>query len=326
MFDFAGGETVMTGRFITGAIVRDLQAAENIGDRARLGWFDKEFNFYGTAYIKNQEPYYLISSNGARIYDFAQKRLGEDVFCTPTEFYMKKCSVPSGTEDSMAMELKMILAQKLRERYPKDFLQEFQSLFQGMYTDSAKAILEQFQDQIDGLFDEELLKLFGILVEQAYGERKLTRYAYIAFKNWIMDVHADMDDDLIVKDIYHKDLYCLRYQENNQWRIAINAQKERLYSKRFDLVKRHIAALPIYGRTYWYNTDYRLSDARADFEQYLKSDVMEYFFYIANEIQRLPGAVDEKFYQKQSETLLEKYGEAVKDYVLYYAVLWNCIN
>lgn len=316
----------MTGRFITGAIVRDLQAAENIGDRARLGWFDKEFNFYGTAYIKNQETYYLISSNAARIYDFAQEQLGKDIFCTPTEFYMKKCSVPSGTEDSMAMELKIILAKKMRRKYPQKFLQEFQDLFQEKYIDSARAILEQFQGQIDGLFDKEPLRLFGILVEQAYAEHKLTQYAYIKFKNWILDVYADMDDDLIVKDIYHKDLYCLRYRENDQWKTIINAQKDRLYSKRFDLMKKHISILPIYGRTYWYNTNYRLSDARADFEQYLKSDIMEYFFYIANEIQCLPCAISKKFYQKESETLLGKYGEAIKDYLLYYAALWNCIS
>ena len=73
----------MTGRFITGPIVRDLQAAEDIGDRARLGWFDKEFNFFGTAYEKNGEKQYLISANEARIYDFMKEKLGEDIFCTP---------------------------------------------------------------------------------------------------------------------------------------------------------------------------------------------------------------------------------------------------
>jgi len=316
----------MTGRFITGAIVRDLQAAENIGDRARLGWFDKEFNFYGTVYIKKQEVYYLVSSNAMRIYDFAQDRLGEDVFCTPVEMYIKKCAVPSGTEESMAMELKIVLAQKLREKYPQEFLQEFQELFQNSYADSAKMILQQYQDQIDGLFDEELLKLFEILVEQAYGERKLTRYAYLEFKNWISDVYADMDDDLIVKDIYHKDLYCLRYQESGQWKTMINAQKDRLYSKRFELMKKNIPTLPIYGRTYWYNTNYRLSDARADFERYLKTETMEQFFQIANMIQALPSAVGKEYYKKHAESLLQKYGDTTRNYLLYYAVLWNCID
>lgn len=57
----------MTGRFL---FIRDLQVAEDIGARARLGWFDKEFNVFGTSFVQGGEQYYLISSNAERIYDF----------------------------------------------------------------------------------------------------------------------------------------------------------------------------------------------------------------------------------------------------------------
>lgn len=316
----------MTGRFITGPIVRDLQAAEDIGDRARLGWFDKEFNFFGTAYEKNGEKQYLISANEARIYDFMKEKLGEDIFCTPIEKYVKKCAVPSGTEDSMAMELKIILGKKIQKRYPLEFLKSFHESFQTVCADIAKDILNEFKEYIDGLFEEELLELFQILVEQAYGEKKLTRYAYLEFKDWILDVYADMHDDLIVKDIYRKDFYCLRYKEGDHWTNKIDAQKGHLYRQRDELISRNISVLPIYGKTYWYNTDYRLSDVRKDFKEHLESEKMQNFFTIADEIQQLPSAINYEEYITQCKIYRQQYGERINDYLKYYGTMWGCFQ
>ena len=47
----------LTGRFL---LVRDLQVAEDVGNMAKLGWFDKEFNFFGLSYVKNNMQNYLI--------------------------------------------------------------------------------------------------------------------------------------------------------------------------------------------------------------------------------------------------------------------------
>lgn len=317
----------MTGRFIVGPIVRDLQAAEDIGDRARLGWFDKEFNFYGTAYVKGNEEYYLISANPVRVYDFSHKALCENIFCSPVELFVKKCSVPSGTDDSMAQDLKIIFGKKMREKYSQNFLQEFQNEFSILgYEDCANEYLDNFQNDIDGLFDEELLDLFHILVVQAYSERKLTKYAYQRYLQWIEDVQSDMDDDLIVKDIYHKTMYCLMYEENNTWKSAINAQKERLYSKKFELMRAGRQTLPIYGKTYWYNTDYRLSDVRADFKKYLDSFWMKKFFKTAFEINQLPSVLNKNDYKNQCRNMVEKYGEGISNYLIYYGCLWGCLR
>lgn len=315
----------MTGRFITGAFIRDLQVAEDVSDRARLGWFDTEFNFYGTAFVKNGEEYYLISADPVRIYDYIYNALSENLYCTPVESYIKKCSVPSGTEDNMAKDLKILLGKKLREKYPREFLQEFQERFEGIgYEDIAKGILDQFQNDIDGLFDEELLKQFQILVEQAYHERKLTKYAYQNYQRWIKEVQADMDDDLIVKDIYHKTMYCLWYEDNEKWKPMVNSQKDRLYAKQFEMMKKGKRILPIYGRTYWYNTDYRLSDVREDFKNYLNSNLMKCFVELAISIERLPGGLGSEEYRKQAENQVKKYGNKIKDYLIYYNNLWGC--
>lgn len=309
---------------MAGPIVRDLQAAEDVGSRARLGWFDVEFNFYGTAWREHDEMNYLISANPVKIYDFAMDKLAEDIYCAPVETYRKKCSVPSGTEDCMAMNLKILQGRTLRNRYPEAFLLEFHDAFATAANDAGKVLLDGWQEELDGLFEEEPLNLFEMFVDHAYTIKNLTKPVYTDYKQWLKDVHSDMDDDIIVKDIYYKTLFSLRYTDNGCQKTAINAQKDRLYNKRYMLMKRGIRPTIIYGKTYWYNTDYRLSDCRADYETYLASDIMENFNYDVDSINRLPSAVDHDTYWQRAEQWIGKYGEGIKAYLDYYAVMWGC--
>ena len=168
-------------------------------------------------------------------------------------------------------------------------------------------------------------KIFQILVEQAYSERKLTKYAYRNYRQWIKDVQADMDDDLIVKDIYHKTMYCMWYEDNGKWKTVVNSQKDRLYIKQFEMMKSGKRTLPIYDKTYWYNTDYRLSDVREDFKAYLNSDLMKMFFDLAVAIKSMPSALDANVYKEQAGEFVGKYGEQIKDHLIYYGSLWKCM-
>lgn len=310
----------MTGRFL---LIRDLQVAEDIGARAKLGWFDVEFNFFGTAYEQAGEEYYLISSNPIRIYDFIAEQCRLDIYCSPVDVYVKKCPVPSGTEDLIARDIKLLLGKQLQRKYTPDFLQDFQETFRDIANDGAKDILEAWQEQIDGLFDQELLGLFNHLVQTAYSAKVLKRRSYDEFQRWIQSVYADMGDDLIVKDVYRRDLYSLTYWDGGKRHTVINAQKDRLYVKAQELMKRGILSTPIYGKTYWYNHDYRLTDARKEYEAYLKSDLMEAFLQAADRINNLPSAIDGAFYQEVSNRWRQQYGEEVQDYLAYYQTKWH---
>lgn len=312
----------MTGRFL---FIRDLQVAEDIGARAKLGWFDKEFNFWGTAYYRDGEEYYLISGSPDRIYDFAEERFCDNVYCTPVQTFTRKCPVPSGMEDYMAQDFKRMLGKQLQQKYPAEFLKEYHEIFCDIANDAAKKDLEQWQIMIDGLFDTEQLYLFELLLRQAYTAKNLKTETYDKFKRWLRDVYADMGDDLIVKDVYKRDFYSLRYWENGQQKLVINAQKLRLHVKVQELAAKGILTTPIYKKTYWYNHDYRLADARKDYETYLTNDLMQHFWETADKFNTLASSVSAEQYQKYSLMWLNRYGEDIKEYLEYYKIKWHCL-
>lgn len=310
----------MTGRFL---FIRDLQVAEDIGARARLGWFDKEFDVFGVSYLKAGEQYYLISSDADRIYDFQFEQLCQGVYCTPVETLVKKCPVPAGAEEEMARDIKVRLGKRMQKQYLPDFLQAFQAAFEDAANDSALPLLSPWQERIDGLFDAEKLALFETLVKFARSAKMLTAHSYEQLTDWISDVYADMGDDLIVKDVYRRDLYSLTYWESGRRHTIINAQKSRLSVKADELAERGILTTPIYGKTYWYNHDYRLTDARMDYEAHLQSDWLVQFLKTADEINALPSAVAAERYDLLGQQWLETYGEAVRRYLARYRLLWH---
>lgn len=311
----------MTGRVL---LMRDLQVAEDIGERARLGYFDQEFYFYGTTYFRNGEQYYLISANADRIYDFVQEMVQEDIYCTPVERYVKKCPVPSGTEEYIAHDLKVLLGKQLQNKYVEGFLQEFQDTFKSFENDAARKLLKEWQNRIDGLFDEEKLCLFELLVNQAYRGKVLTKYSYEKFREWIKEVRADMGENLIVKDIYKRDLHSISYVEQGRRRYVINAKKARVYEKQEELYRKNIDSTVVYGKTYWYNHDYRLADARKDYEAYLQGDLISMFFAASEEINSYQSAIDAETYREKCDYFVEKYGEGVKWHLEYYGSIWHC--
>ena len=310
----------MTGRYL---FIRDLQVAEDIGARARLGWFDKEFNVYGTSFLKEGAQYYLISSDASRIHDFRASGMCAGSFPTPVESWVKKCPVPAGAEEEMAKKVKVTLGKRLQKQYPPDFLRNFHEAFSQAANDSALPLLTSWQERVDGLFNSEKLHRYERLVRAARSAKVLTAASYQALMAWLADVYADMGDDLIIKDVYHRELYSLSYEEGGRRHLVINAQKSRLYDKASDLAQRGILTTPIYGKTYWYNHDYRLADARKDYETYLQSDWLEAFMQSAQEINALPAAIDAAEYHRLSQMWLAEYGQGVQRFLADYRVRWH---
>lgn len=155
-------------------------------------------------------------------------------------------------------------------------------------------------------------------------QKRLKPESYHEFQQWLQDVYADMGDDLIVKDVYRRDFYSLSYAEKGIRKYIINAQKSRLYAKKEDLGDSGLFCTPIHKKTYWYNHDYRLADARKEYEAYLKSDRMHYFFESIDRLNALESPITNEMYQNYSARWMQQYGDGIQDYLEYYQKRWHC--
>ncbi len=310
----------MTGRIL---IIRDLQVAQDIKERSKLGWFEQEFDYFAVSYYHDDEQYYLLSSNAKRVYDFAEQSLLDNVYCTPIQSYRKKCPVPSGTEELIAKDLKVTFAKELQQAFSPDFLREFSEIFSERANDSAVAILDAWQDEAAGSFDAEILYLFQTLLEEAYRAKVLKSYTYRQYRDFLAEMYEDMGDELLVKDIFKRDFYSMMYIDGQKENTVINAQKNRLYAKRDELWLKGVQTTPIYQKTYWYNHDYRLIDARKDYEQHLTTPLVREFLSTAKLINDLPAAIAGSEYDDCAEKFSARYGERIKPYLEMYRMRWH---
>lgn len=302
---------------------RDLGAVDEVGLRAQLGWFDKEFRYYGTAYLQNGEEHYLISGNAMRLYDFVEDQLENGVFCTPVETYARRCPVPSGAEDYMARDFKLQLGKRMQALYPEEFLTDFQCAFSDVASDAAEPLLSWWRESIDGLFESEYLDLFELLLHQAASAKLLKPLTRYRFRQWLDDVRGDMSEDLVVKNNCRQDFYSLSYVDGGKRKRNINAQKDQLYLLTGKLLKRGIRPSPIQGKTYWFSRSDRPVTARRSYESWLQSPLMEFFIDQAEAINRLAPAIDAERYEEKRMEWLNEYGRQIDGFLGYYKMRWT---
>ena len=101
----------------------NVRVAEEVGEKAELGYFDTEFTMYGCAFLNPQDGkmYYKVSSLAEDIYDFIEMSAQKKIYPSNVMTYTRKVPVPSGMKELIARDVKQELAQKLRSVYPKEF-------------------------------------------------------------------------------------------------------------------------------------------------------------------------------------------------------------
>lgn len=317
----------MTVRLDTIMKFRDMQVAEDVGKMAELGWFDKEFTMYGCAYLIEGQAHYMISSEAEKIHEFIHESHNQNLYPTPIMMLNKTCPVPSGRQEDIANHVKVELARNLRNAYPKAFLEMVLFYANQENTDAAKETLLAIKHRLEGLFVEEKLHIFEGLLQLAYDGKVLSKMRYDQFKAWLKAVRKEMEDDVIVKDIFERTFYGFAYEDQgNKINYYFNAQKESAYSQQNRLEEEGLLTTPIFAKTYWYNYTYRLADAKADFEQYLSQVLDQSYLETVKGIRALPTAINEDKFCNHLQQIGSDYGELAKKAFLEYGRRWHILK
>jgi len=179
----------------------------------------------------------------------------------------KRCAVPAGMKELLVQELKKELAKKLHETYLKDFFVALSNVAKDCVNNDALMLLWKEADALEGVFDEERLRLFENLVHYVYSCRKIEAVNYEKLLAWIKKEYKNMDDNLVSKDIFEKTLYGIAYGLGDKIEYMENAQRDYIYGKAYELEKQDVFVTPVLSRTYWYNYEYRLTDVIQDFKK-----------------------------------------------------------
>lgn len=297
----------MTGNLEMLMMFRDMQVAQDVGRMAELGRYDREFTCYGFMYWAGQQRHYVISSSDDRLYDQALALSRAGYWLTPIASCSQICHVPAGCEEELSREVKIALARTLQTNYPLAFAEAVNHLAALPPTDAAAPILETLREQLEGHYDRDALDLFATLVESAWQGKTLTAATNQVFQHWLAQNQKDMADDIFTKDIFERTFYGFAYESSGQYRYKINANRGALFRLKQQLMLNRVWTTPIIAKTFWYNYSYRLADARAAFENYLRQQMENGYLDYVRKLTGLPSAISQAACQKTSAIVQKRF-------------------
>ncbi|MBO5366929.1 MAG: hypothetical protein J6A39_09945, partial [Peptococcaceae bacterium] len=108
---------------------KDLVVGGDFLAMLALGCFDKEFAYYGTAYLDaDGEVCYRISAQRKHMYQFLEQSASNNIYPTPVLCNIALRPAPSGHEEKIKLEVKKETARKLQEKYNKMYFMALKPL------------------------------------------------------------------------------------------------------------------------------------------------------------------------------------------------------
>lgn len=311
----------MTGNLKLMTLLHDQVVADEVGQMAELGYFDVEFTMYGCAYLEHGKRYYKISPEAADIYQFIEKSNLKGIFPSNVIQYTQKCAVPAGAKEVIAQEVKIELAKQLSDLFPIAFLENIQKLAEAVTENAADDMLWKQAEELEGLFDIERLRRFEQKVDYMYSCRKLTESSYHQLHAWLKEELKSMTENYETKDIFEKTMYGAMYIDNGRPRYIENARMEYVYEKIYHIETQGGVVTPIFGKTYYYNYRYRLSDVIQDYKSALHNEYNESYLYELEQIR-----CSDRFEKMIVDSVIqvrENFGIKAAETLLRYADRWG---
>lgn len=288
---------------------RDFKVAEDVGKMMELRRFEVEFEVYGTVYWENGQRNYLVSKNETILCKQIAELEIQNKYPLPLQVWREKCLVPAGWDEEIEQQIKVHFCQALQKNYPAALWEAIVIVAEEKENDDGVRILEPIQEYLDGIFQAELLQLFEGLLNILYLRKNLSQRSFYAYRAWLVEMRQEMINDIAAKDVFDKVFFGFSYQKKTEEiHYVVNASQQFIEEKRLSiLLEENVAVTPVFSKKCWYNYDYRLHQARKDFENRLRELYCADYFNILNKIHTLPVAVDITAYQeKQKQFQTEK--------------------
>lgn len=303
---------------------KDLVVGGDFLAMMKLGCFDKEFTYYGTAYLDVEgEVCYRISAQRKRIYQFVAKSASNHIYPTPVVRNVVLRSAPSGYEEKIKLEVKKETAKKLQRIYNKTYFEAMKPLCDVAPSNAAYPLLKRKMEELDGLYDANQLQLFAGLVQTAVDSKVLTLQAEQELMIWYDDVQKQMADDIIAKGQYKKILSGFAYERLGETKYFYDAMLEVVYEEKAKYDLEGICCTPIYSKEYYLKSMNQFMTVKKEFQNEMQQYFEEEYMTLFKQIKELPGVISREFFQKQCDIIKAECSEEAYRTALGYRYRWN---
>lgn len=302
----------------------DLQAGLDFETALKLGCFDKEFMYFAVAYETEKGLACRVSAKERRMQHFMYDAVEHGIYPTPIKQYIRRLPSPSGHETKIREQVKKEAAEKVFELYNDTYFACLSKLANIEANDGAYELLLDWQDQLEGLYDRELLDLYQNLVHEALESKVLTMRSYLALKKWMNNVYKELENDIVPKGQYKKTMTAVAYTKDGvEWKYFFDAWEEVAYNKKVSLEKQGYLVTPVFIRTKWLGdmNEFRMmrETFMSDYKAYCESWYLKRFM----QIKQIPGVIAAEAYEAQKQIVEEHCSKEAQEAFLMYKHRWN---
>lgn len=303
---------------------RDIQCGNDVARMAELGKFDREFSVYGCAFRENNETYYYVSEKSETIYHFWERAQKRGIYPTKFMTHTQLTGVPSGMEDEIWDEEKWNLAVIMADSFDDSFLELLNEIGSFEPLNLAASDLFSWKDAIEGRFRRDLLTVFDIFVNYFYLIKQLNEPSYIELMEWSRKVWGQMEDDLIVKDIFERSLHGYLYEENGKIKSIYDAQFPTIYRLWIEAIIRGNIVTPIYSETLWFTSFMDFSKKKTIFVDHM-NDLLGPHVCLIKKLAAGNTFVSRDWFRAYYENVKNNYEKSAIETMNLYGRLWHCL-
>ena len=309
--------------------LRDVSSAQLVNKQAEMNCFEQDCTVYGYSWKReNGKRMYSMSDDELLIQRTYEEHVLEGCTLTPMQQWTTRAIVKEETQEDLFLYFKLQLAKQLKEQFPDAYFEALIQLQQVPGDAQAEELLLEWQEELDGYFNEEELYLFAGAVDYAYVTKHLPEWRYMQFCKWIKLTKKQMMRKMQLHDNFERTFYGVAYQSKTTGAYAFlcNANEKSLYNKVKEMDEEGVLHTPIYQKTYWYNRSNDLPKVRKQFESDLKELMDENYLDRIIALQSLPSAIPEELWNSCIGQLEIQNTEAAVEGLRYWGRRWNILS
>lgn len=306
--------------------LKDVDTAIMIRELAELGCFAQDIAIFGYAWLNNSgNIMYTMSENELLIVQSFEENLTERICMSPIQVWHTRAALREETQEDILLCLKLQLAKQMQENFNREYFEILQELQNVRPDDLAEDILDEWQQQLDGYFDEAALHLFEGAVQYAFEINHLTPRRYQDFMRWAQRTRKQMIQKMQVHDNVERTFYGVAYREmgSDKYMFFMNANENALYQQVRELDEKGKPHSPVYHKKYWYKRSNDLPQVRKQFETELKNLMDAEYLARLTALQTLPSAVSPAKWEECMDRMRQHCSETAVSSMNFWKNRWN---
>lgn len=304
----------------------DMMCIQQAAKLQKIGYLEYEAAAYGCA-VYADDIYYFISESEESAERFVQECLLKGLYPTSINYYFGRFDVLHETEDEIRQKFKLDVARKLKQKYPRAYLENIKELTASPSLNAGFPILTAMMHQLENLFDIDQLSLFKDFAEFLLKGRHINLEGYRIAMNWLENELEKFSDEPQETSAYKRVYMGFAYIDHaGKYKYFCDAVPYNARKRRDELVAEGYITSPILEKTFYAESFQGLLTAREQYMTLLRSLHLENYFKIMELVQELPASVNKDRYSVYEDTLRKLGNDEIEKEYLALGRLWNIVT